>query len=52
MNTARVAALLALFAAFVAAVLAQEEPSVMLVGLALPVWIALEGCWRLLDPKR
>jgi hypothetical protein len=52
MSIARMLALSALFAAFLAAILSADEPAVQLAGLALLTWIALEGCWRLLDPRR
>lgn len=52
MNTARIVLVLALFAAFVVSALSQDEPTVMLFGLAVPVWIAIEGCWRILEPRR
>jgi hypothetical protein len=52
MNTVRIALLLAVFGAYLAAALSQDDPAVSLLGLAMPAWLALEACWRLLDPKR
>jgi hypothetical protein len=52
MNAARITLVLAVIAAFVAHVLSDRDPLVALVGFAVPVWLVLETCWRLLDPKR
>jgi hypothetical protein len=52
MNAARIAVVIAGLAAFVAYALSQDDPSVAMLGLGLPVALALEGYWRLLDPKR
>jgi hypothetical protein len=50
-SAARLALLLGVVAAYVAAVRASEEPAVMALGLAPIAWIALEACWRLFDPR-
>jgi hypothetical protein len=45
----RVVTLLAVLGAFLGIVLSYDEPLVMLVGLAVPAWIALEACWRFFE---
>jgi hypothetical protein len=52
MNAARITAALALLGGYLVAALSQDEPGPYLVGFAVPTWLALEACWRLLDPKR
>jgi|AP12_2_1047962.scaffolds.fasta_scaffold02520_2 hypothetical protein len=52
MNAARIALVVAGLAAFVAYALFRADPTVTLLGLGLPVWLGLESCWHLLDPKR
>lgn len=52
MNTVRIILLLALLGAYLAVSLSEDDPALALLGLALPAWLALEACWRLLDPKR
>jgi hypothetical protein len=52
MNATRIALVLAVLAAYLGKVAFDEQPIVALIGFALPVWIALECCWRLLDPER
>ena len=52
MNAARITAVLALLGGYLVAALSQDHPAPYLVGLAVPTWLALEACWRLLDPKR
>jgi len=52
MNAVRVAVVLGVAAAYAAAVLTYEEPVTMALGMAPLAWIALEGGWRLLGPRR
>lgn len=51
MNAVRMALVLAVAAAYVAAVRTSGDPAVMALGLAPLAWIALEACWRLFDPR-
>jgi len=50
-NLVRIAVVLAIAAAYAAAVRASEVPAVTALGLAPLAWIALEACWRLFDPR-
>jgi hypothetical protein len=52
MNPLRVASMFAVLGVLLALALSYEEPMVMLIGLALPGWIALEACWHVFDPNR
>jgi hypothetical protein len=51
MNAARITAVLALLGGYVVVALSQDNPAVDLLGLAVPVWLAMEACWRLFDPR-
>ncbi len=51
MNTARIALVVAGLAAFMIYAVSRDDPTVTLLGLGLPVWLALEACWHLLDPQ-
>lgn len=52
MNAARIVLVAAGLAAFATHALLQEDRALALITFALPVWLALEACWRLLDPER
>jgi len=52
MNALRIVAIFAVLGVLLELALSYEEPLVMLMGLALPGWIALEACWRIFDPNR
>jgi len=51
-NAARIALVVAGLAAFMIYAVSREDSTVTLLGLGLPVWLGLESCWHLLDPKR
>jgi hypothetical protein len=51
MNGLRITAVLVLLGGYLVAVLSQDNPAVDLLGLAVPVWLAMEACWRLLEPR-
>lgn len=46
----RSAVALAIALGYATAVLSDEQPAVMALGLAPLAGLALEACWRLLDP--
>ena len=52
MNATRIALVAAGLAAYATYALLQEDRALALLSLALPVWLGLEACWRLLDPER
>ncbi len=52
MNTARIALVAAGLTSYATYALAQEDRALALITFALPVWLALEACWHLFDPRR
>ena len=52
MNAARIALVATGLAAYATYALLQADRTLALITLALPVWLGLEACWRLLDPER
>jgi hypothetical protein len=50
-ESVRIALMLAVAAAYAAAISTATDPGAMALGLAPLAWVAFEGCWRLLTPR-